>query len=329
VDINALLTVLVAVSVIDSVAICALLLLAVGDRQGSAQARAARHDAGRGVGRPASVRPPTDAGSAGAPTAEASPDPLAGAISAFLARPEGIFRARESAPGPSAGPPVSGPGMPPAGGPAMPAVPVATAGPGATGILERSGREVTWSPSRPSRYVPSGPRPGGPAGGGDASPTGEPAAAGRSPETGGPSLSPVEAVPEMPPDVAPPSRPASRLEVRLVDRGGGSAPAEAAVAARLGPVIRGLLRERTRARDSVATEGPGRFVVILPGTSTGGAAAVARRLADGCDGWLAAETPPLRLDLAAAAVPGGVPAGDPDPIRGSGPERRRTPAVDG
>jgi hypothetical protein len=71
-------------------------------------------------------------------------------------------------------------------------------------------------------------------------------------------------------------------------------------------------------------EGSGRFSVVLPATSVDGAVAVASRLVGSCDAWLAAETPPLRLDLEAADLPGGVPAADPGPARDSGPERRRS-----
>jgi hypothetical protein len=71
-------------------------------------------------------------------------------------------------------------------------------------------------------------------------------------------------------------------------------------------------------------EGPGRFSVVLPATTVDGAVSVASRLVGSCDAWLAAETPPLRLDIEVADLPGGVPSSDPDPARDSGPERRRS-----
>jgi hypothetical protein len=93
--------------------------------------------------------------------------------------------------------------------------------------------------------------------------------------------------------------------------------------ARLGPVIRGLLRERTRDRDRIEAEGPGRLAVVLPDTTLDGAEALGRRLAATCDAWLAAELPPLWLELRPGDQPGGVPGSAPVPGRDPGLERRR------
>ena len=118
-------------------------------------------------------------------------------------------------------------------------------------------------------------------------------------------------------------RPAMRLEVGLVARDARSVAASDA-AARLGPVIGGLLRERTRADDIVLANGPGRFAAILPESSRFGAAALAGRLEAGCDAWLAAELPALRLELAVAEQPGGLPPVPAATGRVVYPDRRRS-----
>ena len=60
-----------------------------------------------------------------------------------------------------------------------------------------------------------------------------------------------------------------------------------------------------------------------PDASRAGAAALAERLEAGCDAWLAAELPPLRLELAVAEQPGGLP---PAPAAAP-PGRRPRPAA--
>jgi hypothetical protein len=98
--------------------------------------------------------------------------------------------------------------------------------------------------------------------------------------------------------------------------------------ARLGPVIGGLLRERTRGRDLIEVEGPGSYAVVLPDTDLDGAEALARRLAATCDAWLAAELPPLWLELRPADQPGGAPLWGPEPGRDPATERRRSVSQD-
>jgi hypothetical protein len=294
VDATTLLAILVAVMAVNTIAVVALLILTARDRlrrptpAGPVPGRAT-------TGIPAS--PPMIDRSGGSPSSVAETDALAGAISAFLGRSEGLFRTGERPSGPTGQPPPSPPHLPAS---AEPPRPIPTGGSGMTGGLDRSRPEVRWAPSRPSRYVPSGPRPGAP------STRAELPAA------------PVAAA------AAPPGPPASRLEVRLVGRDPAAGAAAAGASARLGPVIGGLLRERTRSRDSVTADGPGRFSVVLPATTVDGAVSVASRLVGSCDAWLAAETPPLRLDIEVADLPGGVPSSDPDPARDSGPERRRS-----
>lgn len=254
-------------------------------------------------------------------------DPLADAISAFLGRSDGIFRA---------GGPPGQVTLPAAASPAAPGSRSLDAVPGPPAVLERAGSEVTWAPSRPTRYVPSGPRPGRAAGGPPERPvTSEPAAAGTSavrssaawthPPRVEPAAPPVatrvaSAGPPAPPE--PRGSPVSRLAVALVARDPTLDELPGSVA-RLGPVIGGLLRERTRADDRVAAEAPGRFTLILPATSSGGAEALADRLASSCDAWLAAESPALRL-VFDVTEDDGPPLG-PGAIRGraAGPERRR------
>jgi hypothetical protein len=306
VDATALLAILVAVMAVNTVAIVALLVLTVRDRRPLVDGRPLRPTIARPVLEPAATglpAPPGVPGGAGQPPrSETQADPLAGAISAFLGRSDGLFRAGAPAPGPAHQPTAVPPQVPAPFGPDPATPPV---GPAATGAFDRPRSEVTWAPSRPTRYVPSGPRPGAPI------------------DPDRPAATPSVRQP-----AAPPRRPASRLEVRLVGREPTPPTAATGATARLGPVIGGLLRERTRARDSITTEGSGHYAVVLPETSVDGAAAVASRLLGSCDAWLAAETPPLRLDLDVADLPGGVPAADPDPARGSGPERRRPLVLD-
>lgn len=312
-DASALLAILVAVMAVNTVVIVALLVLTVRDRRAPGRDRLLRPAIGRSAaqyaasGIPAS---PAIAGRPGEPPPSATQaDPLAGAISAFLGRSEGLFRTGEPPSGPTGQSPTSPAYLPL---PGEPSGPIPPGGSGMTGVLDRPRPDVTWAPSRPSRYVPSGPRPGAP------------------PARGEVPTAPVagQAAPVAAAAAVPPRRPASRLEVRLVGRDPAATAAATGANARLGPVIGGLLRERTRGRDSVTADGPGRFSVVLPATSVDGAVALASRLVGSCDAWLAAETPPLRLDLQAAELPGGVPAPGPDPARDSGPERRRSLVLD-
>ncbi len=245
-------------------------------------------------------------------------DPLAGAISAFLTRPDGLFRAG----GPTGAVPLANVGLPagaappasmaPASSVVQPAPPVAPA--------------PVWAPSRPVRYVASAPRPLG------RPPSVEPAAAAPSGALAA-STRPVAPVPRpmmpMTPAPSPPAtHPASRVSVWFVGRDASRTSVQPGAVARLGPVIGGLLRERTRAEDRVAVEAGGRFAVTLADTPVDGAAALTRRLAHSCDAWLAAEEPPLRLEfgvtelaVATRSLPG-------RPDRGSGPERRRSVPLD-
>ncbi len=229
-------------------------------------------------------------------------DPLAGAISAFLTRPDGLFRT--------------------GGGPIEPVRP----GPRPTpsdltqhpqvGSPTPSISTPSWVPSSPTRYVASAPRP----------------AAGRPVDeslvVGGPVVPvpsrPIEAQPQAPAA----AHPASQVSIWFVGRDASRSTVGAGPVARLGPVIAGLLRERTRAEDRVAVEGGRRFVVTLPDTPIDGAAALTRRLANSCDAWLAAEEPPLRLEFGMSEVPGapGIPAGPAD--RAVGADRRRPVPLD-
>ena len=314
-----LLAVLVIVVALDSVATVALVVLTLrdrrtrgiaGDRGAASVARSAgASGAGPGRSEPDGQGAPAPAQTtASAASTSVADDPLAGAISAFLDRREGVFTAGVA----------GAPGQGEAPGVAQGAPPGARTGQeaGGTGVDEPAGPVVRWAPARPARYVAAGP-PARP-------PGGAPAPAGRDPALAAPA-GPAPAGPPAAPLPAPAAaryRPASRLGVALVARDGPE-PDTAAAVARLGPVIGGLLRERTRARDRVAEEGPGRFVVVLPETHVDGAAALGIRLRTACDAWLAAESPPLRLELAATGLPGGVPGGFVEPARATGPERRR------
>lgn len=335
----ALLAVLAIVVTANAIATVTLLVLTIRERRarrdieaGQDRGGVARHAAGPTVG-PAALGDravPGPVQPALTPSASTG-DPLAGAISAFLERREGIFTAGvagEAGQGPPgaaaevvpAAPPggmTSGPSI---GRPAEPVIPVVPI--------------TRQAPARPARYVPSGPPVG--------QPTFPPALAGlespREPVAvpvvspgGGPAAREqvtAAPIPAQPLAVQPRYRPASRLSVALIGRDGSRPEAAGAAIARLGPVIGGLLRERTRSRDRVAEEGPGRFVVVLPETHLDGAEALGLRLRSTCDAWLAAETPPLGLDLVAVDLPGGVPGGFPEPGRVTGPERRRPLALE-
>lgn len=285
-DSAVLLGLLLVLVVVDTVAIGGLLVVTLRDR------RASR-------GRvPASWPAPSPTGASQAVAAAPRPtaDPLADAITAFLDRPDGLFRTgsaiRPATPEP-----------PPASGQPRPAPP-GTAHPPA-GSAEAP-RPATIPPSR---YVASG-TPG---------PV-EPTAPGAGSPVPGGSLAPAGPPPGVP---LAGRRPAVRLEVGLVGRDARSVAATDA-ALRLGPVIGGLLRERTRAGDRVVVSGPGRFAAILPDASRAGAVALAQRLEAGCGAWLAAELPALRLELAVGEQPGGLPAAPPAAGRVVDPDRRRS-----
>jgi hypothetical protein len=326
-----LLVVLAVVVAVDSIATVALLVLTIRGRRApqDIEAGPARGSAAQ----PAAIGPAVGSAEPGHPTSApaqvaATPvtpapavDPLAGAISAFLDRREGVFTAGiagdagQGPPGAAAGAPPTTPlgGMP-------------------TGLSE--GQPVALvarlAPARPARYVPAGPPPARPPEVPSAAPGPEPlhaplaAPVGR----GGAAAGAREPFPSQPVTASPRYRPASRLSVALAGRDGSRPEVAAEAIARLGPVIGGLLRERTRARDRVAEEGPGRFVVVLPETRLDGAEALGLRLRSTCDAWLGAETPPLRLELAAADLPGGVPGGSAESGRATGPERRRPLALE-
>lgn len=261
-------------------------------------------------------------------------DPLAGAISAFLSRPDGLFR--------SGGPPIG------AGSPGPTAVRAASTAP-PTGAATPPVRYVASAPRATVHRAPE-PRPTGTSP--TTTPAGTPSPVDATPMSAvvrpGPIRAPVAAaVPVAAPGttaapdptaapaagpVGPPADapvlPASRVSIWFVGRDPSRSTVEPAAVGRLGPVIAGLLHERTRAEDRVAVEGGRRFVVTLPDTSIDGAAALTRRLARSCDAWLAAEEPPLRLEFGMTELPGapGRPAGPLDPT--TGPERRRPVHVD-
>ncbi|MDP9483634.1 MAG: hypothetical protein M3P84_10475 [Chloroflexota bacterium] len=272
---------------------------------------------GMGSGRADPGRPAMLGKAAPGPAASAGEDdPLAGAISAFLGRSDGLFRAGGPSPGQrvgSAGPRRQAvPGlrstapMPPATAAAASPLPPETRQP-VVSAHDRPLSEVTWATSRPSRFVPSGPRP---------------------PEPGvAPDPIGQEARSDAPP-MAPVGLPVSRVSIAVADRDGSGAGAGPAAVARLGPVIGGLIRERTRAGDRISGLTGGRYSLILPDTSLDGAAALSRRLAQSCDAWLAAEQPPLRLEFGWVDLPTDLRSEGPVTVRLSGPERRRTVAQD-
>jgi hypothetical protein len=271
--------------------------------------------------KPAPAPPPISMTAPPAATpSSAGPDPLAGAISAFLTRSDGLFRA--------GGPPVQ-PGPPLTGAPPPPAAPLTEAPPPAPA--------QPWPVSPPVRYVASAPRtvarhpvvelrpaappPGAPVASRSRFAPPPPAVAVPPPTWASP---PVAARPI----VSAPVSPASSVSIWFVGRDPSRSVVEPATAARLAPVIGGLLRERTRAEDAVALEGRRRFIVTLPGTPIDGAAALTRRLAQSCDAWLGAEEPPLRLEFGMSEIPGtpGRPTSSLD--RAAGPERRRPVPLD-
>ena len=334
-----LLGLLVVVVAVDTVAILTILVLTVRgrarpDRASAETIAVPAAVASAAPNRPTpGARPSADAGEPAVPPAEpiaaepiaaepiaaepvaAEPDQLADAITAFLGRSEGLFRAGV------------GPGAPVAPTPSSPPA-----------ILDRPRPEVTWAPARPARYVASGPRSG--------TPTDDPAVDDPGRDLGSVPPPTVDASPdpasrptarpgleaaspglfgstEPPAPAMPPRRPASRLRVALAEREAAEREAAAETIARLGPVIGGLLRERTRDRDRIEIDGPGSYWVVLPETSRDGAEALGRRLAATCDAWLAVELPPLWLDLRSADLPGGVPLAAPEPGWDPAAERRR------
>jgi len=347
VDAPVILAILALVVAVDTVATLVLVALSLRDRRTGRGATAGEPGAAPPP-RPAAAttdRPPANVPSP-APGPTASSDPLAGAIAAFLERREGLFRA----PGPTAVPPggalsagsaepASG-GHPadeglPGGGVPGEDVPPAPVAPLARPVAVRPARLV---PAGPPHQTVGAPTPvGTDAEGGADREAGAGSRASAASDIGGPArlvavpvtYGPVPRAPGRPAAPAPPPtpryRPASELRVTLAARTGSPSPAGRVAVDRLAPVIGGLLRERTRARDRVTDAGLGAFVVLLPETSGDGAAALGRRLARTCDAWLAAESPPLRLDLAAGDVPGGSAEMPPEPARVGRPERRRSP----
>jgi hypothetical protein len=305
---------LVVVAAVDTVAVFILLALTLRGR--SAPSSSMTMPAALAATTAPQDDPERDALKPIAPVAAdgpvvAEPDPLADAITAFLGRSEGLFRAGGAPGEPRPAEANVGTGPPHATSDRGSGVPNAPA------ILDRSLPDVTWSPARPARYVASGSRPG-------PSPEhSEPETAVPGPEIGSTPVagSPAAAAPPRPDQ--PPRRLASRLRVALVARDQSDPEAAGPTVARLSPVIGGLLRERTRGQDRIEPEGQGRYAVVLPDTPLDGAEALGRRLAANCDAWLAAELPPLRLELRPAEEPGGVPPTPPEPGREPAAERRR------
>jgi hypothetical protein len=241
--------------------------------------------------------------------ATASADPLAGAISAFLTRPDGLFRAGAPASlAPSSSVAPSSTGASPASV-VQPQSPVPPAPPA-----------PAWAPSRPVRYVASAPRPMGRPSFAEPAPAAPSGPTVVRPRPLAPTRSPAATA-----VVAPR---ASLVSVWFVGRDASRSIVQPGAVARLGPVIGGLLRERTRAEDSVAVEAAGRFAVTLLDTPVDGAAALTRRLALGCDAWLAAEEPPLRLEFGVSELALAARSLSERPDRGSGPERRRAVPLD-
>ncbi len=276
------------------------------------------------------------------PVSAGDHDPLADAISAFLGRTDGLFRV-----GGGVGA-IADPEQPSVAAATVAATTVPAGRLGAPAIGLRTGPEMA-PPMRPSRYVASGSvpldrsrppegstgaaapgPPEGPTGLPDSTGTGVSGPIGLSVPTGAPApASPASGPgPDVPPSPVVPARPATHLSVALVGLDARpSVVAEAALVAsvaRLSPVIGGLLRERSRSRDIVRVDGPGRFSVDLPETTAEGAAGLGARLADSCESWLAAELPPLRLELWLADLTGrSIPSIAPT-ARPNGPERRRS-----
>ena len=348
-DATGLLALLVVIVALDTIAIGALVLLTLRRPRIRLDGWSGR---GAGAWSGAALTPPlaADAPAAatgnradGAALGTAEPDPLADAITAFLGRSDGLFR--------SGGPAVA-PAAPLAAEPTSAAASQAAASQAAASPVTASpvADEPAFRPVpvvallRPSRYVASGnrpPAPTSPAPDSTPAPATEtaPGALDRGPVPvaidAGPARTPSEgvAVANLPPGPAPqpepgfPSRPATRLTTALTAIDPElSVVAEAALvaaAARLSPVIAGVLRERSRAGDVVRVVAPGRFSIDLPDTTTIGAGVLGARLRDSCEAWLAAELPPLRLDLAAAALAGGEMGSGTTIARSAGPERRR------
>lgn len=262
-------------------------------RRGTAGRRLSQSDdaTGRSVG--------ASGGRAAGPgpvTAAGGPDPLAGAIEAFLGRSDGLFRS---------GGPLRG--QPPA--PAEPQPRPATAA-----NHDRGLSDVTWATSRPSRFVPSGPQPAQVRPDLEAGTEVVGFAAGREgPVPAGDAGSPTSAA----------GRTASRLSIALSRRQPSGAGADPRTVARLGPVVSGFLRERTRANDRISALSGGRYSIVLPETSLDGAESLIQRLIQGCDAWLAAEEPPLRLEFGLVDLPAAATGDGPAPRRASGPERRQ------
>ncbi len=335
----ALLGLLLVLVVLDTVTIGGLLVVTLHDRRASRGQPPASWPAPSG----------TEATRAAAEAPRAAADPLADAITAFLDRPDGLFRTGSAGRSVASGPPPAVPGRPPAvpgPPPAVPGLPPAVPGlppavPGLPPAVPGLPPAVPGPPSAvpgPPSAVP-GPAPAPRPDSDDRRPATTPpsryVASGTSasvePGRGAGAVVPSRPFAPVAGPAAGPAggmrtadrRPAMRLDVGLVGRDARSATARGA-AIRLGPVIGGLLRERTRAGDTVVASGPGRFAAILPDASRAGAAALAERLEAGCDAWLAAELPPLRLELAIGEQPGGLPPAPPAPSRVVDPDRRRS-----
>jgi hypothetical protein len=336
---------------IDTVAILTLLALTLRDRSRSSAPRSILPQSTVASAGPASEGRPLVATSEATPSVVADPDPLADAITAFLGRSEGLFRAGGTVPGrppaaaasgttePSEPPPIAVPELSLPSEPGETVEPSPAAVPNGSAILDRPRPEVTWALGRPARYVPSGQRSGISV---DRSPTAE-AAETTSTVAGPPGLPSDRAAPtaeSRPPSGSAPAlggpprpadprrRPASRLRVTLAGRDPFERQAASVAIARLGPVIGGLLRERTRGHDRIEVDGPDTYAVVLPDTNLDGAEALGRRLAASCDAWLAAELPPLWLEVRPTDQPGGAPLSTPEPGRDPMTERRRQVGLD-
>ena len=236
-------------------------------------------------------------------------DPLAGAIEAFLGRSDGLFR--------SGGPQRGRPPAPAEPQPAEPQPAEPQPRPAIAANHERGLSDVTWATSRPSRFVASGPHPV------QVRADVDPGA-----DVVGPAAGRERPVPAG--DTGPPAtaagRTASRLSIALSRRQPSGVGADPRTVARLGPVVSGFLRERTRANDHLSALSGGRYSIVLPETSLDGAESLIQRLIQGCDAWLAAEEPPLRLEFGLVDLPAAATGMDPAPRRASGPERRQATA---
>jgi hypothetical protein len=352
-DASGLLGLLVVVVLFDTLAIGALLVVTLRRPSPIRLESWSGRDRGAGIrtapvaspaGRPAPTARAEAVvldGIADSPASAAAPDPLADAITAFLGRSDGVFRTgvppADPAPATDASSPATSGPRPPTGEPAT--------AHGSAPIVP----EPLIAPMRPSRYVASGT----PRAAQDPAPVDPPRAAAETgpAETAADASAPpadrTPAPPALPTSGATPRpatdglatagrpapgptalpRPATRLSATLIglDRQPSivDEAAQVAAAARLSPVIAGLLRERSRAGDLVRVDGPGRFSLDLPDTTIAGAGALAGRLIDSCEAWLAAELPPLRLDLSLADLTGREIGPVTATARPSGPERRR------